>query len=228
MLAALFRQPWRIASSGAGLARLHVSIHRKGAGPDSGLPCLSDMLKRRIQAAPLLSEPEKAAAIAALGKLPAGRQLLHGDFHPGNVLLSGGKPWVIDWMTAVYGHPAADAARTLLLLRMAALPAELSRLSGLVLDAIRSMLLRQYRRAYLRLSGLEARELEAWMLPLAAARLCEELPRRRSCSCASSCRASCGGSIRSSPPPPMISRCRKGYNEPKPFAERRTKRTWRE
>ncbi|WP_339279010.1 aminoglycoside phosphotransferase family protein [Paenibacillus sp. FSL W8-1187] len=176
MLAALFRQPWRIASSGAGLARLHVSIHRKGAGPDSGLPCLSDMLKRRIQAAPLLSEPEKAAAIAALGKLPAGRQLLHGDFHPGNVLLSGGKPWVIDWMTAVYGHPAADAARTLLLLRMAALPAELSRLSGLVLDAIRSMLLRQYRRAYLRLSGLEARELEAWMLPLAAARLCEELP----------------------------------------------------
>ncbi|MGN7454236.1 phosphotransferase enzyme family protein [Paenibacillus pasadenensis] len=177
MLAVLFRQPWRIASSGAALARLHVDIHTKGAGPDSGLPSQIDWLSRRIQAAPLLAEPEKAAAIAALHRLPAGRQLLHGDFHPGNVLLGkGGKLWVIDWMTAVYGHPAADAARTVLLLRTAALPAELSRLSGFLFEAVRSLLLRQYRRSYLRLSGLEAAELEAWMLPLAAARLCEELP----------------------------------------------------
>ncbi|QJC53913.1 aminoglycoside phosphotransferase family protein [Paenibacillus albicereus] len=176
MLAVLYRQPWRIVACGARMARLHIDIHRTGAGPDSGMPCLIDSLKRRIQAAPLLAESEKEAAIAALLKLPAGRQLLHGDFHPGNVILGGGKAWVVDWMTAVSGHPAADAARTVLLLRTAMLPEELSRLSSFVFNRVRAMLLCQYRRTYLRLSGLEQEELEAWMLPLAAARLCEQLP----------------------------------------------------
>ncbi|OXM14262.1 phosphotransferase family protein [Paenibacillus herberti] len=176
MLRLLQKQPWRAREFGSRLAKLHISVHQTDAGPGSGLPSLVYLLERQIHTAPLLSEDEKKGAIACLERLPTGHKLCHGDFHPDNVMLSGDNYWVIDWMTAVSGHPAADAARTVLLLRTAYLPDDLSMIASLLISSVRSMLLRHYMRAYLRLSGLEERELEQWMVPLAAARLNEFLP----------------------------------------------------
>ncbi|SDS92972.1 Phosphotransferase enzyme family protein [Paenibacillaceae bacterium GAS479] len=178
MLRLLQKQPWRAREFGSRLAKLHISVHQTdaGAGTGSGLPSLFDLLERQIHTAPLLSDDEKKGAIACLERLPTGHKLCHGDFHPDNVMLSGDRHWVIDWMTAVSGHPAADAARTVLLLRTAYLPDDLSLIASLLISSVRSILLRQYMRVYLHLSGLDARELEQWMLPLAAARLNEFLP----------------------------------------------------
>ena len=50
------------------------------------------------------------------------RRLCHFDFHPGNILVSHGGWVVVDWLGAASGPPAADFARTLLLLGHACPP----------------------------------------------------------------------------------------------------------
>jgi tRNA A-37 threonylcarbamoyl transferase component Bud32 len=66
----------------------------------------------------------KLATVRAPGWLPAvagapGNNLLHLDLHPGNVLLAGDDPVVIDWANAGRGAPAADVACTWLILAAA-------------------------------------------------------------------------------------------------------------
>lgn len=48
--------------------------------------------------------------------------MCHGDYHPGNIILSPRGPVVIGWITACHGNAVADVARTVLLFRIGALP----------------------------------------------------------------------------------------------------------
>ena len=48
--------------------------------------------------------------------LPDGDRLSHGDFHPANILMDGDEPVIIDWSNVTRGDPAADVARTLVIL----------------------------------------------------------------------------------------------------------------
>jgi Ser/Thr protein kinase RdoA (MazF antagonist) len=88
MLTALLDDPAGAARCGAALARLHAALDRVPAPPDSSLP------------------------------VPTGRpgRLLHGDLHPGNVLLSPAGPVLIDWTNAASGPSAYDTATTWLVL----------------------------------------------------------------------------------------------------------------
>lgn len=174
LLQRLMARPWQAGKLGSRMAELQTAVNRIEAGPGSELPSLREVLKARIQTAPLITEAEKQAILLRLAQLPDGGQLCHGDFHPGNVLVKADGEVIIDWMTAAAGHPAADAARTALLLRTAVVPDNYSRLAALLIGAIRSVLLRRYTQTYLRLSGLTAEDLEPWLLPLAAARLHED------------------------------------------------------
>ena len=51
-----------------------------------------------------------------------GTSLLHGDLHPGNILLTADGPVVIDWTNASIGPPGADLAVTWLLIGAAQAP----------------------------------------------------------------------------------------------------------
>jgi thiamine kinase-like enzyme len=42
--------------------------------------------------------------------------MCHGDLHPGNVIMAGDGPVIIDWFDASRGDPVADIARTSLLM----------------------------------------------------------------------------------------------------------------
>lgn len=95
------------------MVAVQKAIHAAGA-PD-GLPSLTERLGLKIGTANELEPSERDAALQLLSSLPSGAALLHGDFHPGNVLLSASGPIVIDWFDAAVGHPTADIARTSLL-----------------------------------------------------------------------------------------------------------------
>ena len=100
------------------LTRELVSIQRTihEAGVPDGLPSLIDRIRLKITAASELDADERASAEDLLDRQPRGAALLHGDLHPGNILLSADGPIVIDWFDATVGHPTADIARTMLLL----------------------------------------------------------------------------------------------------------------
>ena len=102
----------------AALTRELVSIQRAihEAGVPDGLPSLVDRLRLKFAAADELKPGDRVKAAALLDQQPVGAALLHGDLHPGNVLLGQDGPVVIDWFDATVGHPAADIARTMLLL----------------------------------------------------------------------------------------------------------------
>jgi aminoglycoside phosphotransferase (APT) family kinase protein len=71
-----------------------------------------------------------------------GTSLLHGDLHPGNILLTANGPVVIDWTNASVGPPGADVAVTWLLIAAAQPPT--SFLERVPVAALRRLFVRAF------------------------------------------------------------------------------------
>jgi len=106
-----------------------------------------------------------------LETLPDGDQLCHGDMHPGNIMLSRRGPMVIDWTNARRGHPAADIARSILILDfgtpLPALPAHIHALTRVG----RRLFSRAYLRAYRRVRPIDEGLVARWQVVCAADRI---------------------------------------------------------
>lgn len=174
MLAHVSRFPWPVTRMARLLADLHVAVHGQRI-PE--LPPLRDALERRIREAPKLSESEKEATLAALRRLPVDSVTCHGDFHPDNILLSPDGPVIIDWTDVHRGHPSADVAKTALLLRLGE-PPEGTRGRWLI-----AFFRRRFHEAYLKryraLRAVPPKELDSWLIPVAAARLADGIPQEQ-------------------------------------------------
>ena len=160
---------------GAMLGRLHAAVHAIDAPPE--LPDNLDRLHRRIESLETAPTDIRDAALTAVVGLPNGESVLHGDFHPGNVMLSPDGPVVIDWPDASRGHALGDVARTLVLSRIGDRP---QRAAGRArVPAFRRLLGRAYREAYFEVSPAARSQLRAWLLPVLVARLSEEIDSER-------------------------------------------------
>ena len=78
-------KPWALFEGTRQLAELHAQIHRCTA--PAGLPALKERIKARIDDSDSTAA-DKEAALDRLAGLPDGTALCHGDFHPGNVLVT--------------------------------------------------------------------------------------------------------------------------------------------
>jgi aminoglycoside phosphotransferase (APT) family kinase protein len=116
-----------------------------------------------------------------------GTTLCHYDFHPMNVIMSLHGPVIIDWMTARQGNPHADIARTLSILQSPITrpiwqkPKQDGSLDALPSDwheASKSFIER-YLARYRKIRKISLKEIKAWRLPTAAARLNENIPQDR-------------------------------------------------
>lgn len=119
---------------------------------------------------------QRQQLLANLERLPDGRAVCRGDFHPGNVLITSRGPLVIDWITASHGHPLVDVTRTMMILQgTGPLPEPLP--VGLrILLAMQRMLQSVYLREYFHLRPGSKKEMERWIPLQAAARLNEDIP----------------------------------------------------
>jgi hypothetical protein len=170
MLTVLQRRPWRLPFLARRLAAAHLRIHRIAA-PD-GLPDLRDVLEARIRRAPLPTHLREFA-LRELAALPGGDRLTHGDYHPGNVLITGDRDVVIDWVGAARGASGADHARTLLLLGWADPLPGTSRAARGLIAAGRSIFAREYARHYRRGAAVARHEVASWLTVAIAARMSE-------------------------------------------------------
>lgn len=100
-------------------ADMLADIHRRilACPPPDGLPTASVRLAAKIDAVGVISPAERREGRLLVEGLPTGDRLLHGDLHPNNVILTESGPVIIDWFDASVGHPAADIARSKLLMR---------------------------------------------------------------------------------------------------------------
>jgi len=170
MLQDMYSRLWMLFKHARTLAELQVKVHQQSI---SGLPSYKDGLMYAIRHAPYLSDELRGQVLDLLTALPVEAGVCHGDFHPGNVLLTAKEAFVIDWMTASSGSRWADVARTSMILNIGAKNA------GRQVSPIIVLLIRLYYRAYLnRYMSLVPdvnNEFPRWIPVIAAARLNEKI-----------------------------------------------------
>jgi uncharacterized protein (TIGR02172 family) len=174
MLQDLNTHPWMIFKYACALADLQAQFQQLSI---PGLRSYRDSLGNSIRRAPHISEAERARVLDLLQTLPDGNALCHGDFHPGNVIISPRGPIVIDWMTAASGSPWADVARTRMILSVG------PKSAGNQLSPIVRLFINLYHETYLKryktLLPDSQDELRRWLPVTAAARLEERIEPER-------------------------------------------------
>lgn len=103
-------KPWNAFRYGRRMAELHAELHTTPI--QANLPSQRHELEKNIRNAQALSAYLRFKVLAALESMPDGDRLCHGDFHPGNILMTAQGEIIIDWIHAARGNPLADVART--------------------------------------------------------------------------------------------------------------------
>ena len=179
LLTLIGRRPWAVFRVARICGEVHARLHEVRA--PSVIPPAKDTLKQRIGSSGQLPQHLSEFARETLDGLPDGDRLCHGDFHPGNILMAGDEPVLIDWTNARRGDPMADVGRTRVMLRLGEAPPGTSFALRALARVGRNLLLSQYLRSYRRLRPLDMDAVKRWEIPIAAARLSEgieeEVPR---------------------------------------------------
>jgi thiamine kinase len=160
--------PRRMLGWACRLADLQGRIHAIPGPP--GIPAQHERLQDKVDQAKGLPRDLRQAALRGLNRMPEGDRLCHGDFHPGNIVLTKRGPIVLDWIDAIAGNPSADVARTSVLVEGGcAVDTSLSRLQRVMVRLAHRTYLNRYLRGR---PGKEA-EYMRWRPIIAAARMSE-------------------------------------------------------
>jgi hypothetical protein len=170
MLEALTRKPWLVFKYARQLAELQADMHIRQV---PNLPSQTERLVHKITRAEKLPEDVRQAALKAVNKYSVEDKLCHGDFHPGNILLSSRGPVIIDWVDASRGSPVMDVARSSLLFGGGKLPASIPR--ARLLNLIQHPLYRIYLRRYFQFNIIDRHQLDQYIPIAAAARIDENI-----------------------------------------------------
>ncbi len=103
------KDPGRVAEYAHIMANLAHVIHDVTATPEDKFPDVKVMLQARINDC-FAGEYEKLAERCSelIDTIPTSFQVVHGDFHTGNVFLQNGEPILIDMDRVSTGHPIAE------------------------------------------------------------------------------------------------------------------------
>ena len=172
MIQLMQMQPLKVTKYANQLANLHAEIHSKSV---NGLGKVKESLISAVHKVQSLKPTEKESITKYINTLPDGDYLCHYDFHPGNILISNDTLKVIDWMTAEVGNPCADVCRTGLILNSSILPPGVSAIEKIMIKTFRKTLYKKYIAHYCKITGVTPDEVDRWLLPVAAARLAEEI-----------------------------------------------------
>lgn len=167
----LSRRPWEIHHWFQAFVALHRQIN---ATPAESFPPIRKRLIRRIRSSQL-PQQEIRATLRRLRQLPDGNSLCHGDLHPANLLVADGRLLAIDWASAGRGPAAFDVARSAFLLGFGSAPG----LAGELLRPLGRHYARRYCEERVGEEGVTPGLLEAWRLPIVAARLVRRRDKER-------------------------------------------------
>lgn len=164
LLEELSRKPWLTVQYARLLANLHIQIHNVPA--QKGLEPQREWARGGIPDTKKLSKDLQKKVLQLLDAMPDGNQLCHGDFHPGNIVVTSRGPVIIDWMTATKGTACGDVARTSILLEVGKPPKGTP--MRWFLERVRKLFLAAYLKAYFQLRPNEKESFSDWRTIMAA------------------------------------------------------------
>jgi len=173
MLDQVLVEPWKLQYFSIQLARLQYRIHKHKA---RGLPSQREKLAESIWSSSNILGRRVYRIIEYLYNLPGGSSVCHGDFHFGNVMVSGNKFIPIDWMNAYGGNPASDVARTCLIMTSPVVPENTPIVVVPLIQYSKWLTYSTYIFEYLRLSGISLNSVDDWILPMAAGKIKDIIP----------------------------------------------------
>lgn len=123
-----------------------------------------DYFLRSIKSLDMIDDVKKHELLELLKKLPTQKKLCHGDFIPENIIVGeNGSMYIVDWLRAKQGTPAADVARTYLDFCM----------------QHRTESAEQYLKIYCKKAGIETTAVYDWLPIVAASQLKFRQPKER-------------------------------------------------
>jgi hypothetical protein len=165
----MLERPAEVPAHGRLLAELQAQLFT--LVPPVALPAQLDRLRCKIRDASRV-DPSLVGALDLLPPTVPSR-VCHGDLHPGNVIMAGDGPVIIDWFDAARGDPVADVARTSLLMSARGHgedgPGHLPGASPDILDRARA----SYLQAIADLIAVDRDDVRRWEAVAAAARVAE-------------------------------------------------------
>lgn len=173
MLAMLFKEPWRFHSLVQQLAGFQHKIHEFS---NEGLPSQKEKFSQLIALSSGILGDKARKIMDFVDTLPEGDSICHGDFYLGNIIVLGDKLVAIDWSSGYRGDPTGDVARTCLIINTPAVPPGIPDIVGTMSAFPKWMTCRLYLNEYSKASKAKLENLDAWMLPVAAARLRARIP----------------------------------------------------
>jgi tRNA A-37 threonylcarbamoyl transferase component Bud32 len=179
LLTVIGQKPWLVFRSGRLTGEIHAQIN--AARAPSSLPAVRDVMHRGL-ARLASSQPTLAEWVGRiLARLPDGDALCHGDFHPGQVMLSGDRHAALDWSGAKRGDPLFDYARTRVLLSVGEPPPGTQLTLRLLAKIGRQLLVSSYARSYERNSSerIDRTRLRRWEIVNLAMRILNDIPGER-------------------------------------------------
>ena len=180
------RKPWKFFHFAWRMAELQTEIHTSTIQAD--LPSQRNKLERNIHQAEALPDQLKLRVLSALENMPDGEQLCHGDFWPGNILMTIEGEIIIDWFHASRGNPHADLARTTNLVLGFTKTSQIRRpflsFNSTETNSFKNSLLQIYCRIcypayinyYFKICPGDKDEYKRWLPIIAAARLSDNIP----------------------------------------------------
>lgn len=169
MLSAMLARPWRIFPLARRFGEIHGQIHQIEAQRGEGE--VHEAVASRLNQLESGDAWLRDWARRELEQLPRGGVLLHGDYHPLNLLMADSNPVVIDWPGASAGLPEADIAQTLVLIE-ASDPPNGSPLMLKLLRVLRTRLfIPVYLRGYRRVGEFDRELVNRWRMVRTVERL---------------------------------------------------------
>jgi tRNA A-37 threonylcarbamoyl transferase component Bud32 len=166
-------EPWNINYYSQQMAGLHFKIHQHSL---QTLPSQKKILASAIKLSSDELGDKVKRILAYLESLPEGGSVCHGDLHFSNIIVSDNGLVAIDWMNAYKGNPLGDVARTCMTIRSPRVPANMAGIMAVSYKYGRLLTYWGYLNEYMRIAHVTPDEIDAWILPVAAARLKDKIP----------------------------------------------------
>jgi len=174
MLDQIRKNPLKLLKNAEKLATLHMGIADSAEG--LGMISINDRAAHLIPKSILLEPELKEFALTTLAELPRGNDICHGDFHPGNIIITNGQYYVIDWFGATSGNLLSDIAHTYLILRNTPKLPGITRFQNFMISCSASIISGRYLSTCAKLQPFDWSEFSKWMVIRAAERVFYGMP----------------------------------------------------